>query len=252
MIDALMLLGENRFGPGLEVTEALGLAGDLGLSCIVAAPARPLAYHLEPANEALAAAAASSDGRLVALGRIDPLNGERAVAEAVRCVEELGCRGLFLHPGEEAFAVRQARNVLEVAEARSVPLIIATGYFALSEPLQIAELAALAPSVPVIMTTGGQINISGLSMVDAWQALTSTPNLHVLTNGEYRQDFIERLASELDERRVLYASFAPTFDAAFEVARIRSARLSDSAREAIEHDNAERLFGPSATADARR
>ena len=37
------------------------------------------------------------------------------------------------------------------------------------------------------MTTGGQINISGLSVVDAWLALTTTPNLHVLTNGVYRQ-----------------------------------------------------------------
>ena len=97
------------------------------------------------------------------------------------------------------------------------------------------------------MTSGGQINISGLSMVDAWLALTTTPNLHVLTNGEYRQDFIERLASELDERRVLFASFAPVFDARFEVARIRSARLSDTARQAIEHDNAARLFRDPAT-----
>ena len=95
----------------------------------------------------------------------------------------------------------------------------------------------------MVLTTGGQINISGLSMVDAWLALTTTPNLHVLTNGEYRQDFIERLAAELDPARVLHASFAPTFDAAFEQARTRSARLSAVARRAIEHDNAARLFG---------
>jgi len=224
MIDALMLLGENRFGRTLTVDEARTLADELGLDGIVAA-------------------AAASAGRIIPLGRIDPLEGDRAVREAERCIRELSCAGLFLHPGEEAFPVRLARPVVEAAAGMGVPVVIATGHFSLSEPLQIAELARDVPDIPVVMTNGGQINISGLSMVDAWLALTSTPNLHVLTNGEYRQDFIERLATELDHRRVLYASFAPVFDPRFELARIRSARLGDAARAAMEHDNAERLFG---------
>ena len=103
-------------------------------------------------------------------------------------------------------------------------------------PQRTAAARAMEP------TSGGQVNISGLSLVDAWLALTSTPNLYVMTNGEYRQDFIERLATELDPTRVLFASFAPVFDAAFEVARIRSARLTGDARILIEHENAQRLF----------
>lgn len=242
MIDALMLLGENRFGRTLTVDEALSFADEQGLDGIVAAPARPTGYHLEPANEALARAADGSAGRIIPLGRVDPLEGTRAIREAERCIRELGCAGLFLHPGEEACPVRLARPILVAASGMGVPVVIATGLFSLSEPLQVAELAVDVPGIAVVMTNGGQINISGLSMIDAWQALTTTPNLHVLTNGEYRQDFIERLASELDHRRVLYASFAPAFDLRFELARIRSARLSDAARAAIEHDNAERLF----------
>jgi predicted TIM-barrel fold metal-dependent hydrolase len=242
VIDALMLLGENRFGPTMGFDEALAVADRLGLAGIVAAPARPLDYHLEPANEALAAFARRSGGRVVALGRVDPLDGRRAVAEAERCLGDLGCAGLFLHPAEECFPVRLARPVVDAIRGAGVPVVVATGYVALSEPLQVAELAAAVPDVPMVMTTGGQINISGLSMVDAWLALTSTPNLQVMTNGEYRQDFIERLAAEMDQRRVLFASFAPVFDPAFEVARIRSARLGEPARLAIEHDNAARLF----------
>lgn len=242
-IDGLMLLGENRFGPALEVRDATNLAEALDLAAIVAAPARPFDYVLEPANERLALAAKESNGRLHVLGRIDPLDGQRAVREAARCLVDLHTVGLFLHPAEEAFPVRVARPVLEVAREHRAPVVIATGFFGLSEPLQIAELAASFPEVPIVMTTGGQINISGLSMVDAWLALTQTPNLHVMTNGEYRQDFIERLASEFDHRRVLYASFAPVFDPAFELARVRSARFAPEVRQAIEHDNAARLFG---------
>jgi hypothetical protein len=64
------------------------------------------------------------------------------------------------------------------------------------------------------------MNISGLSMIDAWLALTTHDNLYAMTNGEYRQDFIEGLAKELDPARVLYGSVeatlsrfcAPTFE----------------------------------------
>jgi predicted TIM-barrel fold metal-dependent hydrolase len=243
VVDALVLLGENRFGRSLAPTEALELADREGVDTLVAAPARPLGYHLEPANEALAAACAASSGRLVLLGRVDPLGGDAAVEEARRCIDDLGARGLFLHPGEEAFPVTRAANVVRVAADRDVPVVVATGYFAVSEPLQVAELAAQFPQIPIVMTNGGQINISGLSMVDAWAALRQRSNLHVLTNGEYRQDFIERLADALDHRRVLYASFAPVFDFRFERLRIRAAQLSDEALRAVERDNAERIFG---------
>jgi predicted TIM-barrel fold metal-dependent hydrolase len=131
---------------------------------------------------------------------------------------------------------------MSVAAEAGVPVVIAAGIFARSEPLQVAELAAATPSVPVVMTSGGQINISGLSMVDAWEALLRNPNLFVMTNGEYRQDYIERLAGDLGAERVLFASSAPEFDVRFEVARIRSARTTAAAREAIEHGNAARLF----------
>jgi predicted TIM-barrel fold metal-dependent hydrolase len=242
VIDALVLLGENRFGPTLEVEATLELCRQLGVGRVVAAPARPLDYHLEPANEWLAREAAARPGQLFALGRVDPLDGTRAVNLARRCLAELGCVGLFLHPAEEAFPVLRAGPILEAAREHGAPVVVATGYFALSEPLQVAQLAQDFPDVPILMTTGGQINISGLSMVDAWLALKGHPNLRVATNGEYRQDFIERLVADLGAERVLYASFAPSFDLAFEVRRIRAARMSDFARRLVEEENAVRLF----------
>lgn len=242
IVDALMLLGENRFGPSLSVDEALFVAERLGIDHVVAAPARPIDYHLEPANERLAGVRAESGGRLSVLGRVDPTDGDRAVAEAARCLDDLGCVGLFLHPGEEAFPVTAGRNVLEVADARRAPVVVATGLFSLSEPLQVAQLAAEFPGVPIVMTNGGNINISGLSMADAWLALTSRTNLLVMTNGEYRQDFIERLARDLEPERVLYGSMAPVFDPEFEWKRVESARMNDGARRRIEGENAARLF----------
>ncbi len=208
----------------------------------MSAPVRPLDYHLEPANDRLAEAIRESAGRMVGLGRIDPTDGDRSIAEARRCIENLAFAGMFLHPLEEAVPITRAGAVLKLAGVYGVPVVVAPGYVALSEPLQIAQLASEFPEVPIVMTPGGQINISGLSMADAWLALSSHGNLHVMTNGEYRQDFIERRARDLDHTRVLYASFAPAFEPRFELKRIRSARMSDEARAAIESANATRLF----------
>lgn len=241
--DALVLLGENRFSRSLSAEDAIATADRLGVDRLVAAPARPFDYHLGPANDALAEAAGRTAGRLTALGRVDPTDGGRGVAEARRCLRDLGFVGLFVHPLEEAFRITDARDVLAVAAEAQVPVVVATGFPMASEPLQVAQVAGDFPDTPIVMTNGGNINISGLSLADAWLALKLAPNLLVTTNGEYRQDFVERLASELEPGRVMFASMTPYFDAVFEFMRVRSARMSDHARVEVEGLTAARVFG---------
>jgi len=242
IVDALVVAGPNRFRPSSELRDIVAAAAAAGVEGLVVTPGRPLAYHLGPANDHLADAAGAASFPIARLGRVDPLCGADAAAEAQRCLGDLGCTGLFLHPGEEAFPIRQAAPVMEVAADRGVPVVVAAGLYALSEPLQVMELAAAYPSVPVVMTSGGQINISGLGMLDAWLALQHAPNLYVMTNGEYRQDFIERLARDLDATRVLYASFSPYFDLQYERSRVANARLDPAARSLVEGGNACRMF----------
>ena len=243
IVDALVVAGENRFRAGGPTLAELALAATAaGVEGLVAAPGRPFDYHLGPANDALLEAAGSVDMPVARLGRVDPLDRDRAIVEATRCLDELGCAGLFLHPGEEVFPVRLASPVMSVAASRGVPVVVATGAYSLSEPLQLFELASAHPDVSIVMTSGGQLNISGLGMIDAWFALQRAPNLHVMTDGVYRQDFIERLAGELDPRRLLAGSFAPYFDLGYERRRVVSARLGAAARDLVEGGNAQRLF----------
>lgn len=242
IVDAIMLLGENRFGRSLSATDAAAQAERLGVERIVAAPARPADYHLGPANDMLAGIAADSGGVITALGRVDPTDGDRAVAEARRCLRDLGCAGLFLHPFEEAFPITEARDLFAVAAEIRSPVVVATGFPMVSEPLQMAQVAVEFPEVAIIMTNGGNINISGLSLADAWLALELAPNLLVMTNGEYRQDFIERLVGEMNAGRVMFGSMAPVFDPEYELLRVRSARMSDEARIELEGVAAARVF----------
>ena len=243
IVDALVIAGENRFRPSVGLSDHVEVARRVGIGALVAAPGRPIDYHLGPANDALAAAAASADIPVARLGRVDPLDGDRCLDEAARCLDDLGCAGLFLQPGEEAFAVRVTGQLLALAADRHAPVVIAAGVYALSEPLQLLDIAKAHPHATIVMTSGGQINISGLGMIDAVFALQQAPNLSVMTNGEYRQDFIEQLAADLDPARVLAASFAPYFDMDYERRRVASARIEPHARELIEGANATRLFG---------
>ncbi|MCU1615039.1 MAG: amidohydrolase 2 [Frankiales bacterium] len=241
LFDALIVAGGNLFAPSQSLADVLAVARSYGVDAVVAAPGRPPEYALGPANDALAAEAEGLP-EVVRLGRVDPLQGAQAVAEARRCLGTLGCAGLFLHPGEEYFPMRAARDVLRVAAEVGAPVVVAAGLYGLSEPLQILSAAQEVPDAPIVMTSGGQINISGLSMIDAWAALSRSRNLHVMTNGVYRQDFIEKLASELPGR-VLFGSFSPYFEQGFEVTRIRCARMSAAARREVESAGALRLFG---------
>lgn len=243
IIDALAYLGPNLFGPEQTTTQLLDRMDRAGIHTAAVAPARPHDYHLRPATDAVLAASQSHRDRLLALARVDP-NRADAAKDASDAVSN-GTRGVFLHPREEVFAINDPRvdAVATVCADHNVPLLVAAGFPWVSEPLQIAELAARHPAVPIVMTNGGQLNISGLGQHDARLALENHANLHIATNGVYRQDFIEAIASQLGASRVLFASCSPQFNPSYEVLRGWLSDLDTSERQKILRETAVRLFG---------
>jgi predicted TIM-barrel fold metal-dependent hydrolase len=127
-------------------------------------------------------------------------------------------------------------------------VLIAAGYPWVSEASQIGDLARRFPGVPLVMTHGGQINISGLGQADAMQVLRTHPNVSMETSGVYRQDFLEDVVAELGAARVLFGSNSPRMDPRLEVERVRWANLPDSDKAQILVGNARRLFRAGASA----
>jgi uncharacterized protein len=123
-----------------------------------------------------------------------------------------------------------------------VPVLIASGYPWLSEAAQIGDLARRFPSVTIVMTHGGQINISGLGQADAMETLRRGPKVCMETSGVYRQDFLQDVASEIGAQRVLFGSNSPLMDARLEVARVRWADVPETSRELMLGGNARRIF----------
>lgn len=244
VIDGLAFVGPSLFGGGQEEGIVLERMRRTGLDVTVVVPARPPDYQLAPANERVAHAQSESDGALIALARADP-NQADAANEVIHALDVLGLSGLFLQPAEEHFRIADRRvwPLLEVCAERGKPVVIAAGYPLVSEALQIADLAGRFPTVAVVMTNGGQFNISGLGQLDAELALASCPNLSIQTTAVYRQDFIERVIDKFGAHRVMFAGGSPTFDPAYEILRARRAQVSESDKAMVLSGTAMRIFG---------
>lgn len=242
--DFRVFLGQSFDGTSQSADELLHSMDALGIEHALACPLKPISYNLGEANTALAAAIRGYRNRLVGAARIDPW--QPAAVDSLRiAVEDLGLRALFLNPWEEHFRadLEMLDPLMDVARMHRLPVLVAAGYPWLSEALQICMLAQRWPFVPVVMTNGGQINISGLGQADATLAMQKQSNLYIDTAGVYRQDFIEETVEAFGGERVLFASGKPYFDQHYEIKRVTLAKVSESDRIAMQSGSAMKLLG---------
>jgi predicted TIM-barrel fold metal-dependent hydrolase len=247
-IDGLVYLGQSRFGYGLEADELVAALDRDGILAAIVAPTHRPDHDFDRANVQVGQAASASGGRLVPMARVDPWDGELALRQLNRAVEEFGARGLMLHPAEEYFRINDPR-VLPLARRAAelgIPIVVATGYQGFSEPVQLTQFARACPEVPVILTNGGQFNISGLAQTDAGLAL-QLDNVFVHTSGVYRDDWIALVVSKFGADRILFASAAPVMDLRYELRRVQLAHVPEEAKVLMLSDNVTRLFGLNGT-----
>jgi predicted TIM-barrel fold metal-dependent hydrolase len=145
---------------------------------------------------------------------------------------------------EEGYTINDAPAIRLVREAGSlgVPVIVAAGYPWVSHASQVRSVAEQAQETTIIMSHGGQINISGLAQADAFLALETCSNLHVGTNGVYRQDFLEECIEAFGPERVLFTSMTPVFHQGFEHDRVRSIKMKDADRPLVLGGNMTRIL----------
>lgn len=243
IIDFHTHIGQSIFGYGQSLEQLLQSMQDLGIDQAVVCPVQPIDYHLGPENDSVAAAVAQHPERLFGFGRVDPRRPD-AATELRRCVQELGLKGLFLHPWEETYPVNApcVKALLQVADQLAIPVMIAAGHVRVSMPSQVADLAKTVPRLPLILTSGGQINISGIMLSEATQVLREHPNLILETSGIYREDFIEDLVPIIGSERMLFGSNSPEYDQGLEILRPHLAHLEDKHKSNLLAGTARRLL----------
>ena len=244
IVDGLTMVGSSINGYLLGVEELLVSMASNGIDKCVIAPVQPRTYRLEPQNDVVTVAQMRYPDRFIGFCRVDPRQGDDAITELRRCVLRLGLKGLLLHPMEEGYTINDPPAVRLVREAGplGVPVIVAAGYPWVAHAQQIRSVAEQAEGTTIVMSHGGQINISGLAQADAFLAMETCSNLHVGTNGVYRQDFLEECVEAFGPERILFTSMAPVFDQGFELDRVRSIKMEESDRQSVLGTNMIRIL----------
>ncbi|MEA2221325.1 MAG: uncharacterized protein QOJ35_3951, partial [Solirubrobacteraceae bacterium] len=127
--------------------ELLAALEPTGSRAVVFPMHEPAGYP--PANDHVLAAAAASDGRLVAFCRVNPR--EDPVAEVRRCIAA-GARGIKLHPRAEQFDLDEpgVRAIVAEAHEQRLPVLVHAGRGIPALGAHVLELAAQFPQARFI------------------------------------------------------------------------------------------------------
>jgi predicted TIM-barrel fold metal-dependent hydrolase len=244
IIDAHVYIGESINGYSLSLERLFESMDELGIHRAVICPVLPRNYHLEPENDKIGDAVAQNRERVFGFCRVDPRQEEGALKELERAYK-LGLRGLLLHPWEEGYRVngKQSVRLATLAAEMAMPILVEAGYPWVSNALQVADLCHEVPQATVMMSHGGQINISGFAQPDAFAALANHSNLLIHTSGVYRQDFLEEVIEKFGAERVVFGSSFPVMDQCYELKRVQNLKLKVEDKAKIEAGNILRLIG---------
>src|SRR6266542_3614800 len=201
LFDAHTHLGGNdpdgwRCSPG-ELTDALALVGGHA----VVFPLMERAGYRE-ANDAVLAAAETSEGRLVPFSRVDP-HADPA-GELERCLAA-GARGVKLHPRAERFDLRHpgVAAVLAAAAERRLPVIVHSGLGIPSLGRDALTLSERYPQAPLVLA---HVGVTELAWI--WRRLGDHPNLFFDTAWWNPADHLALFAL-VPPGRILLGSDAP-------------------------------------------
>jgi predicted TIM-barrel fold metal-dependent hydrolase len=227
--DAHTHLGENdpdgRRASAEEIIAGLDRAGH----------ARALIFAMQElggyaaANAASIDAARLSEGRLLALARLDPNRGEDALEEGARCLAA-GAVGFKLHPRSDAFAMPHpvVEAIVALAAEHRAPVLFhaGRGFPGLGE--EVAQMAARHPGARLILAHAGISDLGHLSEVVA-----EAPNLFFDTSWWQVSDLLT-LFTAVPPGRILYGSDMPYGPARFAaLAFLRCAQAVGSSADAL-------------------
>jgi uncharacterized protein len=231
-------------GGAYGAEQYLAAMDELGVDLSVVFTYEGLLRPSAATNDSLAAWVAPSPERLVAFATVDPRE-PGAAAEIERCVDELGMRGVKLHPWLQGFSAHEPglQRVCESAGRLGVPILFHDGTPPFSTPLQLAVLARRHPGTRIVLGHGGLHDL----WREAIEAVRTTPNVYLCMSGTpgYAMRAIvarcplERLVFGTD------AGLRPEPLQRYAVLRVRQLDelgLDDAQRAAILVDNPRRLL----------
>ena len=193
-------------------------------------------------NDRLTRIAAQAPDRITPIGTCWPQKGRAGVAEAVRCIQELGHSGLKFHPWLQGFSLSDATfgAICGLAGERGVPIFLHDGTPCYSLPEQVAGLARRFPRTRFVLGHAG--------LLWSWRSAAEASrlaNVWLCLCGPHMRA-IEQLCQTADPNRVVWGTdfgFGFSDPIEYRLGLILHARISDAARERILSINPSYLLG---------
>jgi hypothetical protein len=200
-------------------------------------------------NDELAATTRAQPGRILGIGSVDLHRPMDAVRELRRCVKELGFVGVRVLPWLWGLPPNDRRYYPIYAECVELDVVFClqvghAGPLRPSEPGRpIPYLDEVALEFPELRIVGGHI---GYPWTEEMIALaTKYPNVYIDTSAYTPQRYPESLVRFMKgpgQRKVLFGSNWPMIPPQRCLAQLDVLELSEEARRAFLHENAERVF----------
>ncbi len=195
-------------------------------------------------NEELSAALRGREGRFTGFAVFNPHFAEPQ-AYLRHCVEDLGFRGIKIHPRVHRCAISDPkyRPVWEAAVRFRLPVLCHTGQGqAFSEPDQFAGVAAEYPEGRFIVGHTGE-TFAGLQQCIA--LANRHPNLYLDSSGWLfmNRGYLEYIVGRVDPRRILFGSDYSWIDLRYAAAEVLFAEIGEREKAMILGENARLLLG---------
>lgn len=192
-------------------------------------------------NNTVAAVAAKKSDRLIPIGTSWPQMGKEGVAEARRCITNLGMKGLKFHPWLQGFSTADPYfgEMCVLMGELNAPMFFHDGTPCYSLPEQISGLARRFPKTKFVLGHSG-ILWSWRSALEA----AKHPNIWICLCGPHLRA-MEILCKQVNSDRIIWGSdfgFGFGDPIPYRLGLIQRAEISDALRDKILHANPMRLL----------
>ena len=193
-------------------------------------------------NDTVARVASREPRRLIPFGTAWIQQGQAAVAEARRCIDELGMRGLKFHTWVQGFSTADPTmiDICNLAAEHDVPVLVHDGTPCYALPEQIGGLARQCPGTKFILGHSG--------LLWNWRSALEAarlPNLWLCLCGPHMRA-MEILCARAHPDRLLWGSdfgFGRSDTISYRLGAFSGANVSTELKRKILGENAVQLFG---------
>ena len=240
--------GDDAPPPELPVSVTVGAMDEGGVStALISAWVAPGKVMIS--NDEVASFVAEAGGRLVGVGSVDISRPMEAVAEARRCVDELGFKAIRVLPWlwEAPPTDRRFYPVYVACCELGVPFCTQIGHTGPLMPSEVGRpiyLDQVALDFPELTVVGGHIGYPWTD--EAIAVATKHPNVYIDTSAYTVRRYPPQLVAYLQghgRRKVLFGTNYPMIAPAKALAGLEELDLPEEAAGLFLAGNARRVFG---------